>query len=84
MTKALEKELCFEFVRINPTKKNFNIFVEISKIQNYIVKLTKKITGESTKQALINHLSNKLLRLKFKSNHSINTRCLKCCKKDTA
>ena len=32
--KALEKELICEFIRINPTKENFNIFVEIGKIQN--------------------------------------------------
>ena len=35
--KALEKELGCEFIRINPAKANFSIFVEISKIQNYIV-----------------------------------------------
>ena len=30
--KALEKELGCEFIRINPAKENFNIFVEIGKI----------------------------------------------------
>ena len=44
--KALEKELGCEFIRINPTKENFNIFVEIGKIQNYIVKSTKKLPEE--------------------------------------
>ena len=47
--KAIEKELGCKFIRINPAKENFNIFVEISKIQNYITKLTKKLTEESTK-----------------------------------
>ena len=71
--KALEKELGCEFIRINPTKENFNIFVEIGKIQNYIVKSTKK----STKESLMDELSNKLLILEFKSNNSIKTKCLK-------
>ena len=35
--KAIEKELGCEFIRINPTKENFNIFAEIGKIQNYII-----------------------------------------------
>ena len=75
--KALEKELGCEFITINPTKENFNTFVEISEIQNYIVKSTKKLTEESTKKSLINELSNKLLRSELKSNNSIKTRCLK-------
>ena len=68
---AIEKELGCEFIRINPAKENFNVFVEIGKIQNYIVKSTKKLNEESTKEALIGQLSNKLLRLEFKSNNSI-------------
>ena len=75
--KALEKELGCGFIRIKPTKENFNIFVEIGKIQNCIVKSTKNLTKESPKEALIDRLSNKLLRLEFKSNNSIKTRCLK-------
>ena len=55
--KAIEKELGCEFIRINPGEENFNIFVEIGKIQNYIVKSTKKL--------LIDGFSNKLLRLEF-------------------
>ena len=67
--KALEQEVGCEFIRINPAKENFNVFVEIGKIENYIVK--------STKKSLIGELSNKLLRLEFKSNNSIKTKCLK-------
>ena len=44
--KAFEKELDGEFIRINSTKENFNIFVKIGKIQNHIVKSTKKLTEE--------------------------------------
>ena len=67
--KALDQEVGCEFIRINPAKENFNVFVEIGKIENYIVK--------STKKSLIGELSNKLLRLEFKSNNSIKTKCLK-------
>ena len=42
------------------------IFVEIGKIQNYIVRSIKQLTEESTKEALIDKLSNKLLRLELK------------------
>ena len=75
--KTTEKEINCEFIRINPAKENFNIFVEIGKIKNYITKSTKKLTEESTKKSLIDELSNKLLRLDFKSNNSIKTKCLK-------
>ena len=56
--KAIEKELSCEFIRINPAKEKFDVFVEISKIQNFIVEANKKF--------LIDGLSNKLLRLEFK------------------
>ena len=46
-------------------------------MQNYIVKSTKTFAEESIKKYLINELSNKLLRLEFKSNNSIKTKCLK-------
>ena len=51
--KAIEKELGCKFNWINPTKENFNIFVEIGKIQIYILKSTKKLTEESAKKILI-------------------------------
>ena len=73
--KAIEKELSCKFIRINPAKENFNIFVEIDKIHNFIVDSTKK----STKKSLKNELSNKLLGLEFKKDNSVKTKCLKCC-----
>ena len=39
--KILEKELDCEFIRINPAKENFDIFVEIVRIQNFIVEADK-------------------------------------------
>ena len=75
--KAIENKLGCEFIRINPAKKDFNIFVENGQIQNYTVKSTKTLTEESTKKSLINEPSNKLLRLEFKSNNSTKTKYLK-------
>ena len=75
--KVTENKFGCEFIRINLDKENFNIFVEIGKIQNYTTKLTTKLTEESTKKILIDELSNKLLRLEFKSNNSIKKKCLK-------
>ena len=37
----------------------------------------KKLTEESTKKSLVDGLSNKLIRLEFKSNNSIKTKYLK-------
>ena len=43
----------------------------------------KKFTKKSTKKSLIEELSNKLLRLEFKSNNSIKTNSLKYVVKKT-
>ena len=67
--KALERELNCVFIRINPDEKDFNIFKEINKIHRHIKK--------STKKSLIDNLSNRWLKLEFKSNHSIKWKCLK-------
>ena len=45
--KAIVKELECEFIRINPDKKDFDIFVEISKIQSYIIESTKELTKKT-------------------------------------
>ena len=74
---ALEQELGCEFIRINPAKENFIVLVEICKIQNYIVESTEKMIEGSTKKYLVDDLSNKLLRLEFKSDNFIKTKCLK-------
>ena len=51
--KAIEKELCCQFVRINPNDKCFNIFEYINKITKHIEK--------STKNSLKDKISNRLL-----------------------
>ena len=60
----IKRELGCKFIRINPDPENYDIFVEIDKIQNHII--------ESTKKSLIDDLSKRLLELEFKSNHSLN------------
>ena len=74
--KALEKELNYVFIRINPDEKNFNIFKEINKIHRHIKK--------STEKSLIDDLSKRLLELEFKSNHSKKIKVFKMdCQKNT-
>ena len=70
--KALVKELSCEFSRINPDEKDFNSFKTINEINRQIKKLTEK----PTKKSLIDELANKLLRIEFKSDNSIKTKCL--------
>ena len=71
--KKKEKILGCEFIRIDPSKEDFDVNIELGRIQNYILESTKKLT----KKSLIDDLSKILLGLKFKSNKSIKTKCLK-------
>ena len=59
--KALEKEVDCVFIRINPDKKDFNIFKEINKIHRHIKKSSQKLTEKSTKKSLMDDLSKRLL-----------------------
>ena len=59
--KALEKEVDCVFMRINPDKKDFNIFKEINKIHRHIKKSSQKLTEKSTKKSLMDDLSKRLL-----------------------
>ena len=65
----IKKELGCKLIRFNPDAENYDIFVEIGKIQNHII--------EPAKKSLIDDLSKRLLELEFKSNHSIKSKCLK-------
>ena len=60
---AIEKELGCTFIRINLDAENYDIFVEIGKIQNQIIESTKKLF----KKSLINNISKRLLELELKS-----------------
>ena len=73
----IKKELGCKFIRISPDTENYDIFVEIGKIQNDIIKSTKKQTEKSTKKSLTDDLSKRLLELGPKSNHLIKSKCLK-------
>ena len=66
---ALERELNCVFIRINPDAVDFNIFREINKMHRHI-----KV---SSKKSLIDNISEKMLELEFRSNHSIKSKCLK-------
>ena len=43
--KALERELNYVFIRINPDEKDSNIFKEINKIHRHIKKINQKVTN---------------------------------------
>ena len=55
---ALEKILDCKFIRINTSKENYAADYEISRIQTFITKSTKKL--------MVNEISKRLLELKFK------------------
>ena len=63
--RAIERELDCVFIRINPSAEGFNICKEINKIHRHI------------KRSLIDKIWKRLLKLKFKSNHSVITKALK-------
>ena len=72
--KAIEKELDCKIIRINPAKKNLISSLKLAKSP---LNQLKQLTEESIKKSLIDELSNQLVRLEFKSNNSIKTKCLK-------
>ena len=47
----LEKHLGCTLFRINPDAKQFDIFIELGKIRNYIEELNIRLTKESTKKS---------------------------------
>ena len=73
----IKNDLDCKFIRISPDAKDFDIYVEISKIYNHFNESTKKLTKESIKISLIENLSKRLSRLEFVFNHSIKSKALK-------
>ena len=71
--RALERELNCTFIRINPDAVDFNIHREINKIQRYI----NQSTIQQTKESVIDNISNELLKLEFKNNDSIKSKCVR-------
>ena len=75
--RALERELNFVFIRINPDEPDFNIFREINKTHRHINQLTKQQTEQQTKESVIDNISNQLLKIEFKNNDSIKSKCVR-------
>ena len=67
----------YYFIKINLDKPDFDDYEEIGKVSSYIAKSIKRQTEELTKKSLIDDLSKRLLKLEFKSNHSIKSKLLK-------
>ena len=65
----IEKELGCKFMRINPSRENFDIIDEFGRIKNHIRK--------STKKNRIREIFSELLNLEFKSGNSMKTKLLK-------
>ena len=68
--KELEK-LNYHLIRINPDKPDFDDYKEFGTASTYIAESIKKLTEQSTKRSLTDHLTKRLLGLEFKSSHSI-------------
>ena len=67
--KTIEKELGCVFIRVNTDEESFNIFKSINEIHRHI--------KNSTEKSLTSKISERILELQFKSNHSIITKALK-------
>ena len=75
--RALERELNCVFITIDPDATNFNMLREINKIYRHINQVTKQQTEQKTKESVIDDLSNELLKLEFKKNDSIKSKCVR-------
>ena len=75
--RASEKELNCVFIRYNPDEPDVNILREINKIHRHINQLTIQQTEQQTKESVISNLSNELLKLEFKKNNSIKSKCVR-------
>ena len=64
-------------IRTNPDAADFDMNRLINQIYKHIIESTKNQTKVLTKKLLIDDLSKRLLELEFKSNHSIQSKCLK-------
>ena len=64
-------------MKTNPDAADFNINRLINQIYMHVIKSTRNQIEKSTKKSLIYDLSKRFLKLQFKSNHSIKSRCLK-------
>ena len=63
---SIKKHVDCKFVRTNPCKKDFDVYFQIDKIYNHIIK--------SSKKSLIGGVSKRLSEPGFRSNHSITSK----------
>ena len=75
--RALERERNCVFIRIDPDTPNFSMLREINKIYRHINQVTKQQTEQQTNKSVIDNLSNDLLKLEFKKNDSIKSKCVR-------
>ena len=71
--KDLKEYLVYKFIRIIPEEENVDVYDGLKKILTFINELKKK----ENKKSLIDDLSKRPLKLKFKSNRSIKLKCFK-------
>ena len=64
-------------IRTSPDAEDFNMNRLINQIYKYIFESTKKQTKVSTEKSLMEDFSKRLLKLEFKSNYIIKSKCLK-------
>ena len=75
--RALERELNCVFIRINPDERGFSMLREINQIYRHINQVTIQQTKQQTKESVIDNLSSELLKLEFKKNNSIQSKCVR-------
>ena len=63
----IKKELECEFIRINPDAENYDIFVEIGKIKDYIVESNKEVKIKEIKEKLEKEKEAEIKELKLKN-----------------
>ena len=63
----IKKELECEFIRINPDAENYDIFVEIGKIEGYIARSNKEAEIKKIKEKLEKEKEAEIKKLKDKN-----------------
>ena len=70
-----------KFIRMNPSRENFDIVDKFRRIKDYSFKSTNKATKKKskkeTKKETIDEISDMFLSLEFKSNNSVKTKLLR-------
>ena len=70
---AIKEKIGCKSIRINPAIKHFDVFVEISRVHNFIVKSNKELTEKSTKNSVMNDIRVGLVELSLKLEKNTKT-----------